>query len=137
MWPGHSSYPWSNTGASAYTSTPVWIGEFGTGTSSSDINSSGPGSQGQWFTDMVNFVNSSYTLTSANNPGYTLQPLNWTYWSINGNDSFAILNSNWNALILPAKVYSLLCFDEQPPFALTHGTGSGQCGSTGALPNPQ
>jgi len=137
VWPGHSSYPWGNTGATPYNSTPVWIGEFGTGTSSSDINSSGPGSQGQWFTDMVNFINSSYTLTSSNNPGYTLPPLNWTYWSINGNDSFAILNSNWNALILPAKVYSFLCFDEQPPFALTHGTGTGQCGSTGALPNPQ
>jgi len=66
-----------------------------------------------------------------------MQPLNWTYWSINGNDSFAILNSNWNALALPAKVDSLLCFDEQGPFALPHGSGSGQCGGTGPLPNPQ
>lgn len=137
VWPGHSSYPWSNTGATAYTSTPVWIGEFGTGTSNSDIFSTGAGSEGQWFTDMVNFINSSYALTSANNPGFSMQPLEWTYWSINGNDSFAILNSNWNALILPAKVYSLLCFDEQPPFALPRGSGSGQCGSTGTLPNPQ
>jgi endoglucanase len=137
VWPGHSSYPWSNTGATAYTSAPVWAGEFGTGTSTSDIDSSGAGSEGQWFTDLVNFLNSSYTLTSTNNPGFTMQPLNWTYWSINGNDSFAILNSNWNGLILPAKVYSFLCFDEQAPFALTHGTGSNQCGNTGVLPNPQ
>ena len=137
VWPGHASYPWNNTGATAYTSAPVWLGEFGTGNSSSDINSTGAGSQGQWFTDMVNFINSSYTQTSTNNSGYLLQPVNWTYWSINGNDSFAILNSNWNALALPAKVYSFLCFDEQPPFALVHGSGSGQCGSTGPLPNPQ
>jgi endoglucanase len=136
-WPGHSSYPWSNTGATAYTSAPVWLGEFGTGNTSSDINSTGAGSQGQWFTDMVNFLNSSYGLTSTNNSGYTLQPVNWTYWAMNGNDSFGILTSNWNALALPAKVDSFLCFDEQPPFALVHGTGSGQCGSTGPLPNPQ
>lgn len=137
VWPGHSSYPWSNTGATAYSSAPVWLGEFGTGTSSSDIFSSGAGSEGQWFTDVVNFLNSSYTLTSTNNPGFAMQPLNWTYWSINGNDSFAILNSNWNSLILPAKLYSLLCFDEQAPFALTPGTGANQCGNTGPLPNPQ
>ena len=137
VWPGHASYPWSNTGATAYPSAPVWLGEFGTGNSSSDINSTGAGSQGQWFTDIVNLLNSSYTQTSTNNSGYPLQPVNWTYWSMNGNDSFAILNSNWNALALPAKVYSFLCFDQQPPFALAHGTGSGQCGSTGALPNPQ
>ena len=85
----------------------------------------------------MNFVNSSYTLTTANNPGFTMQPLNWTYWSLNGNDSYAILNSNWNALALPAKVDSFLCFDEQGLFALPRGTGSGQCGSTGPLPNPQ
>src|SRR5206468_1187400 len=97
--------PVENTGATAYTSAPIWLGEFGTGTTTKDINSTGAGSQGQWFSDMVNFVNSSYTLTAANNPGFSMQPLNWTYWSINGNDSFAILNSNWNGLILPAKVY--------------------------------
>jgi hypothetical protein len=113
------------------------LGEFGTGNTTGDIDSTGAGSQGQWFTDMINFLNSSYTLTSTNNSGYTLQPVNWTYWSINGNDSFAILTSNWNALALPAKVYSFLCVDEQPPFALVHGTGSGQCGSTGPLLNPQ
>jgi hypothetical protein len=137
VWPGHASYPWSNTGATAYSSAPVWLGEFGTGNSTSDIMFTGAGSQGQWFTDLINFVNSSYTLTTSNNPGFAMQPLQWTYWSINGNDSFAILNSNWNALALPAKVDTLLCFDEQGPFALPRGTGTGQCGSTGPFPNPQ
>lgn len=32
-WPHNISYPWANTGAKAYTSAPVWIGEFGTGNS--------------------------------------------------------------------------------------------------------
>jgi endoglucanase len=78
-WPGHSSYPWGNTGATAYTSAPLWIGEFGTGNTSSDINTTNPGSQGEWFTDLVNFINSSYTNTTANNSGYPVQDLSWTY----------------------------------------------------------
>lgn len=134
-WPGHSSYPWGNTGAAAYTTAPVWIGEFGTGTSSSDLYSSGAGSEGQWFTDMVNFIYSSYT--RSGNSGYPVSDLSWTYWSINGNDSYAILNSNWNGLTLPAKVYSFLCYGQQPPTALTFGSGTNQCSNTGALPNPQ
>ena len=137
VWPGHASYPWSNTGSTAYTSTPVWLGEFGTGNTTSDINTTGSGSEGQWFTDLVNFISSSYTLTSSNNSGVRVQSLNWTYWAFNGEDSFGILNSNYNTLSLPAKTYSFLCFDEQAPFVLTQGNGSGQCGSTGPLPNPQ
>jgi aryl-phospho-beta-D-glucosidase BglC (GH1 family) len=137
VWPGHSSYPWSNTGSTAYTSAPVWIGEFGTGNATSDVNSAGAGSQGQWFTDLVNFINSSFTPSSANDSGYPVQTLHWTYWSLNGEDSFALLNSGYNGLALPAKEYSFLCFEQQGPFALVHGTGSGQCGSTGVLPPPQ
>jgi len=137
VWPRHASYPWSNTGSTAYSNTPVWLGEFGTGNTTSDVFTSGAGSEGQWFTDLINFINSSYTLTSANNSGVAVQSLNWTYWAFNGEDSFGILNSNYNALSLPAKTYSFLCFDQQGPFALTHGTGSNQCGNTGPLPNPQ
>lgn len=33
---GGGNFPWSNTGATAYTETPEWVGEFGTGNSSSD-----------------------------------------------------------------------------------------------------
>jgi endoglucanase len=137
VWPGHSSYPWSNTGSTAYNIAPVWIGEFGTGNSSSDVFTSGAGSQGQWFTDLMNFINSSFSLTSANNSGYSVQTLHWTYWALNGEDSFALLNSGYNGLAFPTKEYSFLCFNQQGPFAVPHGSGSGQCGSTGALPNPQ
>ena len=137
VWHGHSSYPWSNTGATAYTTTPVWLGEFGTGNTASAVSSTTAGSEGQWFMDLINFVNSSYTQTSSNNPGYPIQNLHWTYWSLNGEDSFALLSSGYNSLSFPTKEYSLLCFDQQGPFAITKGTGSGQCGSTGPLPNPQ
>lgn len=135
-WPGHSGYPWSNTGATAYTSAPVWIGEFGTPNSSTtDLYSTGNGSEGQWFTDMVNFIYSSYT--HSGNSGYNVSDLQFTYWAINGNDSMGILNTSWTGLAEPAMVYSFLCYDQQPPFALSFGSGSNQCSSTGTLPTPQ
>ncbi|RAQ97196.1 cellulose binding domain-containing protein [Thermogemmatispora tikiterensis] len=133
-WPGHSSYPWSNTGAQPYSSAPVWIGEFGTGNSASDLVSSGAGSQGQWFTDLVNFIKSSY---GGGGSGVAVSNLNWTYWALNGEDSYGLLNGQYNGLANPTKEYSFLCFIETGPLAVPAGSGSGQCGSTGPLPAPQ
>ncbi len=132
-WPGHSSYPWSNTGAAAYTTAPVWLGEFGTGNGTSDLASSGAGSQGQWFTDLVNFIKSSY---GGGGSGIAVSNLDWTYWALNGEDSFALLNGSYSGLANPTKEYSYLCFMETGPLAVPTGSGSGQCGSTGALPAP-
>jgi len=87
--------------------------------------------------DLINFINSSFTPTTANNSGYSVQTLHWTYWALNGEDSFALLNSGYSGLSFPTKEYSLLCFDQQGPFAVPMGTGSGQCGNTGPLPNPE
>ncbi len=135
VWPGHSSYPWSNTGHTPYGQTPIFIGEFGTGNSASDLDSTGPGSQGQWFTDMVNFILSSYT--SSNNSGVPVTLLNWTYWSLNTEDNAALLGKGYTGLANPRKEYSFLCFDQRGPLAVQPGTGPGQCGSTGDLPGPQ
>jgi endoglucanase len=131
-----SSYPWGNTGATAYTQAPMWIGEFGTGNSSSDLNSTGPGSEGQWFTDLVNFIQSSYTLTTANNSGIAVANLQWTYWALNTEDSFALLASGYTGLANPTKEYTFLCSIQQPPFAIQPTSTGGLCGSTGSLPNP-
>ena len=136
VWPGHSSYPWSNTGATAYASAPVWVGEFGTGNTSADVNTSGNGSQGQWFTDMINFINSSNGATNAN-PGIPVQNLNWTYWALNTEDGYALLGTSYSGIALPAKEYTFLCSTQRGALALPSGTSSGQCGSTGALPPPQ
>jgi hypothetical protein len=133
-WPGHSSYPWSNTGATAYASAPVWIGEFGTGNGSGDLASTGAGSQGQWFTDLLNFIKSSY---GSGGSGVAVSNLDWTYWALNGEDSFALLNGSYNGLANATKQYSYLCSIETGPLALPAGSGSGQCGSTGAFPGPQ
>ncbi len=136
-WPGHASYPWGNTGAAAYTTAPIYIGEFGTGNTSTDVNSTGNGSQGQWFTDMMNFIQSSQSTTTSNNSGIVVRNLHFTYWAFNAEDGYALLGSNYTGIALPQKEYTFLCSVQTGPNALPKGTGSGQCGSTGALPAGQ
>ena len=62
---------------------PVWVGEFGTDNNSSDIQNTAAGSQGQWFENLVAFIQANPTL-------------NWTYWAIDGEDSFALLDSSYS-----------------------------------------
>jgi aryl-phospho-beta-D-glucosidase BglC (GH1 family) len=131
-----SSYPWSNTGTTPYTQAPMWIGEFGTGNASSDLFSTGPGSEGQWFTDLVNFIQSSYTRTTTNDSGIAVTNLQWTYWALNTEDSFALLASGYMGLANPTKEYTFLCSIQQPPFVIQPTAMGGLCGSTGELPQP-
>jgi hypothetical protein len=136
VWPAHPGYPWGNTGHTAYTQTPVYIGEAGTGNTTSDLYSTGSGSQGQWFTDLVNLVQSSYALTQGNDPGYSVSNIDWTYWALNTEDSYALLGSGYTGLANPIKEYTFLCSIETGPFAIPPGGGTNQCGSTGTLPLP-
>jgi len=136
VWPAHPGYPWGNTGHTAYIQTPVYIGEAGTGNTTSDLYSTGSGSQGQWFTDLVNLVQSSYLLTPGNDPGYAVSNIDWTYWALNTEDSYALLGSGYTGLANPTKEYTFLCSIETGPFAIPAGGGTNQCGSTGTLPLP-
>jgi hypothetical protein len=87
-----------------------------------------PGSQGQWFTDLENFVQSSYNRTAVNDPGFALTSIHWTYWAINANDSaHAILGSDWASLANPNKIFTHLCSIERAPVGVT---------CTGTLPAP-
>jgi hypothetical protein len=129
-----SSYPWGNTGSTPYTQAPMYLGEFGTGNNSSDLISTGAGSEGQWFTDLVNFLGSSYGATPSS--GIKVTDLGWTYWALNTEDSFALLGNGYTGLANPQKEYSFLCVIQQGPFAISPGSGTGKCGSTGALPSP-
>lgn len=115
----------------------MYLGEFGTGNAANDLASTGAGSQGQWFTDLVNFIQSSYTLTSTNNSGIPVSSLNWTYWALNSEDNYALLGSNYSGLANPEKEYSYLCYVQRGPLAIPPGSSPGQCGSTGSLPAPQ
>lgn len=128
VWPGHASYPWSNTGHSAATTAVMWVGEFGTSNSATDLFSTTRGSQGQWFTDLENLIQSSYNRTPTNDPGFALTSIQWTYWAINANDSaHAILASDWASLANPNKIYTHLCSIERAPIGAT---------CTGVLPAP-
>ncbi len=69
---------------SAGGTAPVWVGEFGTDNTSTDIENTAAGSQGQWFESLISFL--------QNNP-----QLNWTYWALNGEDSYGLLDSNYDA----------------------------------------
>jgi endoglucanase len=142
VWNTHWAYinvgnvaPVSNT--SPYMQAPMYLGEFGTGNASSDLNTSGAGSQGQWFTDLLNFIASSYAPTTANYSGIAVTTLNWTYWTLNAEDSYALLGSGYTGLASTAKEYSFLCFVQQGPLAIPRGSAVGQCGTTGALGPPQ
>lgn len=63
---------------------PVWVGEFGTGNQDSNVQGTANGSQGQWFSSLVNFLKA--------NPS-----MSWTYWALNGEDSYGLLDNNYNA----------------------------------------
>jgi len=142
---GYTSYPWANTGHTACTQTPppayctqtpVYIGEAGTGNNHSDLYTTGNGSQGQWFTDLVNLIQSSYSSTTGNYSGYPVSNIHWTYWALNTEDSDALLGSGYTGLANPTKEYTFLCAIETGPFAIAAGSGANQCGSTGTLPSP-
>src|SRR5258708_1090262 len=74
---------------------PIWLGEFGAGNSASDVQSTAAGSEGQWFSSLVQFI--------ASKPA-----MNWTYWALNGEDSFSILDSNYDSTPASAAKQQLL-----------------------------
>ncbi|HEX4832278.1 MAG TPA: cellulase family glycosylhydrolase [Trebonia sp.] len=79
---------------------PLWVGEFGTGNSAADVSSSAPGSQGQWFSSLVSYI-------KAGNLG-------WTYWALNGEDSYGLLDNNYDATPALAAKQSALASIESP-----------------------
>jgi endoglucanase len=137
----HGAFPWRNTGATPYTQAPVWLGEFGTGNSAADLASSWPGSQGQWFTDLINFIESSYAPTTKNASGVPLPALSWTYWALNADDAYGLFGTGYRGLANPAKQYSYLCFILHATAKMTTQTTAKDqpwvCGTTGSLPSPR
>jgi len=105
----------------ANSTAPLWVGEFGTGNGATDVSDSTPGSQGQWFSSLVSFIKS--------NPA-----MGWTYWALNGEDSFALLDNNYDATPVSAAKQSMLAGMQFPlPGA---GGGGGGGGSGSASPSP-
>lgn len=74
---------------------PVWLAEFGTGNSADDIQSASPGSQGQWFQSLIPYL--------QNNPS-----IGWTYWALNGENRFGLLDRQYDPTPVSALKQSLL-----------------------------
>ncbi|MGD0832282.1 MAG: glycoside hydrolase family 5 protein, partial [Terracidiphilus sp.] len=90
---------WGYIGAAG--TAPVWLGEFGTDNTSTDVESSVAGSQGQWFQSLVAYL--------AANP-----TINWTYWALNGEDTYALLDSNYDVTPVSALKQSELASIQFP-----------------------
>jgi endoglucanase len=99
---------------------PVWVGEFGTGNISTDVQSSVAGSQGQWFQSLISYLKS--------NSG-----ISWTYWALNGEDSDGLLDSNYNATPANSTKQSMLASIQA---ALGGGGGGGGSSCKAAPPAP-
>ncbi|MGH3169160.1 MAG: cellulase family glycosylhydrolase [Trebonia sp.] len=88
---------------------PVWVGEFGTDNTSSDAESTAAGSQGQWFESLVSYI--------ASNPW-----MGWTYWALNGEDSYDLLDGNYDPTPVSSLKQSLLASIEFPLPGAGNGT---------------
>jgi endoglucanase len=101
---------------------PVWVGEFGTGNGATDVSDAAAGSQGQWFSSLVSFL-------AAN------KWMGWTYWALNGEDSFALLDNGYDATPVSSAKQSLLAAIQFPLSGASTGspspTPSGSPTSTG------
>lgn len=80
---------------------PLWVGEFGTDNTASDVESSAAGSEGQWFQSLVSYISSQ-------------QWMGWTYWALNGEDSFSLLDNNYDPTPVSSLKQSLLAGIEFP-----------------------
>ena len=74
---------------------PVWVGEFGTPNDDADIQGTAPGSR------------RSVVLEPGAIPGCK-RSLSWTYWALNGEDRYGLLDSTYDATPVSALKQQLL-----------------------------
>jgi endoglucanase len=63
---------------------PLWVGEFGTGNNGEDASSDVPGSQGQWFNSLVQYMGDHSSM-------------GWSYYALNGQDAYSLLDNRYDA----------------------------------------
>ena len=115
VWNKYWGYIYANNTA------PLWVGEFGTGNGATDVSDSTAGSQGQWFSSLVSYIKS--------NPA-----MGWTYWALNGEDSFALLDGSYDPTPVSAAKQSMLAGMQFPLPGAGGGSTGGASGS--ASPSP-
>jgi endoglucanase len=102
---------------------PLWLGEFGTTNNAAEIQSTGAGSQGQWFSSLVQYLGARPSM-------------NWAYWAMNGNDSYALFNNTFGAIVsqqkqqLLASIQFPLDTEVSTPILSSLSPTSGAVGST-------
>jgi len=111
---------------------PVWVGEFGTTNNPGDIQNNAPGSQGQWFQSIITFL--------QKNP-----QLDWTYWALNGEDPYGLLDYNYDSNPvsgLKQQMLTTIQFNLRLSVAksgsgiITSGDGHIYCGALCSYPYP-
>ncbi|WP_232248490.1 cellulase family glycosylhydrolase [Streptacidiphilus rugosus] len=107
---------------------PVWVGEFGTPNAATDAADSTPGSQGQWFSSLVSYIKGN--------------GLSWTYWALNGEDAYGLLDNGYDPTPVSAPKQAALNTVEFP-FGPGPGGGSpspsassGPSGTPSTSPSP-
>ena len=88
---------------------PVWVGEFGTDNTAADVSSTTAGSQGQWFSSLVSYIASN-------------KWMGWTYWALNGEDSYNLLDGSYDPTPVSAAKQSLLASIQFPLPGAVNGT---------------
>jgi endoglucanase len=91
---------------------PVWVGEFGTDNTAADVSSSAAGSQGQWFASLVSYIKADPWM-------------GWTYWALNGEDSYNLLDGSYDPAPVSAAKQSLLAAIQFPLPGAGNGSSSG------------
>jgi endoglucanase len=101
---------------------PVWIGEFGTDNAVINISSTVQGSQGQWFSDFITYMKNN-------------SAIGWTYYALDGDDSYALLDYNYDPWPANPTKQQLLN-SIQPPYNTATNGYLGQAateGTTGSV----
>ncbi len=93
VWSKHWSY------ISEQGIAPVWLGEFGTTNTTTALQSNVSGSQGLWFQSLISFL-------------HTETALNWTYWAMNGEDNYGLLDSNYDPTPVSSIKQSMLASNQ-------------------------
>lgn len=62
---------------------PLWMGEFGTGNNGEDASSEVAGSQGQWFSSLVQYMDERSSM-------------GWAYYALNGQDTYSLLDRHYD-----------------------------------------
>ncbi len=108
---------------------PVWIGEFGTPNTDADVSSTEPGSEGQWFQALVAYLQSH-------------PAIGWSYWGINGEDRYGLLDASYDAAPSNALKARALASIRRPAAAAAFETASADLQPAGirtafaAVPQP-